>query len=76
MLKEEKALRTIIPTYLPNYDHRKLSRLIGALVRAVREDCIVVYLDYLDRPTKFNGLSFENALRKGMRWRANHHPRK
>lgn len=73
ILAEEKELRKnirgIYSTLEADSTRDLLLRKITALVSAVREDAIECYHDYLSRPTKFNGVSFEDALRNNMRWR-------
>ncbi len=69
MLNEERELRKWSIHINGEKNIGRYFREITGLVRAVREDCIAAYHDYLARPTKFNGISFEDALRKGMRWR-------
>jgi hypothetical protein len=70
MTKEEKALRDQIRVAVPNPAMRRsVSLKIGALIKAVKEDCIEAYHDWEDRPGGHtNVVTFPEAIRKNMRW--------
>jgi hypothetical protein len=71
MMKEEKELRGWVRASCKSEKIRDyhVLRLITALVRAVREDCIEGYLDWEDRPGGHtNRVTFPEAIRKNMRW--------
>ena len=74
MPKEEELLReyachVAMPVSNDDRVGKELRRLITALVKAVREDCIEAYHDWEDRPGGHtNVVTFPEAIRKNMRW--------